>query len=1174
MLGKDIVRIALYGIGISSLASLIYLGGPFLAIGDFRPLENYIIRDIAVVLLFAAAAGFGGFHFWRRRKRSEQIAEGIAKEGEKQESDGVVLKEKMKDALATLKTASGGRGDFLYDLPWYVLIGPPGSGKTTALVNSGLKFPLSRGAKPAAVAGVGGTRYCDWWFTEDAVLIDTAGRYTTQDSDTRTDKKSWFEFLDLLKKNRPRQPINGVMVAISLEDLMTLGPAEIQANADAVRARLLELHERLKVDFPVYVLLTKADLVAGFIEFFGNLNEQSRQQVWGATFQTADKTANYVGEVPYEYDALLERLSFDVTDRLQDDPSPNARVLLFGFPAQMVALKRPIFDFLNQIFEPTRYHANATLRGFYFTSGTQEGTPIDRLIGALAKNFGAEEVAASSYSGLGKSFFLTDLIRKVIIGEAAWVSTDRIAVRRTRILKIAAYSIIFIVSVGLVGAWWRSYSYNHALIEQTNQAIAEYRQQAGPLAQQTVIADHDFAKVLPLLHRLRYLPAGYGARGISIPLLASFGLSQRERLQSSSEDAYRVGLERLFRTRLLHRMEEVIEANRTNPRFLYDALKVYMMLGGLHPPDRELISAWWRRDWAGNLYPGAANATGRKELEQHLSAMFDLDTGQEPLVTLNGSLIEDAQRTLTRLSVAQRAFEILKSQTRSAPIPDWSPERVGGPDFGLVFDLADNGAGSVVPAFFTYAGFRQLFLPGLGNIAEQIKKDRWVLGSAGEQSAVAAQYDILNNDLLDIYTKDFITAWQDALSKLRLRNLVADKPKYVALAAASAPTSPLKQILESVRDETMLTRDRPGFGAPQAGGNAPDLKAAPPAPNLLNQNNRAPGANIEAAFKGFHVLFEGGATRQPVDMIISNLSAIYQSLTLLSTNPAEAARANSDLQLQVSSLRATANRLPQPFQNILTQAAGFFENDVTIASHEQLSRALGDQVTGACQQIIANRYPFTKRSDRDVALADFGRLFSPNGIIDKFFQQNLTRLVDQSGRVWSWRQDQPLARTLSPETLREFRRATQIRDGFFSTGGNLPSISLNVMPPAVSDPNTVTRLEVNGAAVESKMGTRNPVAIQWPGAGGGHTSVSLTQTVTQFTFGAPPQAPPPSVLERNGTWSFFRLLEDSAPAQRGDRIVASFIVGGRELQYQFSAGSAENPLILGALREFRCPNGI
>jgi len=158
MLGKDILRIVLYGIGLGSLASLIYFAGPLIAFGDWRPLENPIIRDVALVLLMAGAASFGGFTFYRRRKGAEKIADGIAGEGEPV-NDEPVLKERMKDALATLKTASGGKSGYLYDLPWYVIIGPPGSGKTTALVNSGLKFPLSQGSTPSAVAGIGGTRF-------------------------------------------------------------------------------------------------------------------------------------------------------------------------------------------------------------------------------------------------------------------------------------------------------------------------------------------------------------------------------------------------------------------------------------------------------------------------------------------------------------------------------------------------------------------------------------------------------------------------------------------------------------------------------------------------------------------------------------------------------------------------------------------------------------------------------------------------------------------------------------------------------------------------------------------------------------------------------------------------------------------------------------------------------
>ena len=156
-----------------------------------------------------------------------------------------------------------------------------------------------------AVQGVGGTRYCDWWFTDEAVLIDTAGRYTTQDSDAKADRRSWLAFLDMLGRNRPRQPINGVIVAISIADVLNLSAKGVAAHADAIRKRLDELHEELKVDFPVYAIFTKMDLVEGFTQYFADLDEMKRQAVWGATFHTSDRKANNVGKVPEEIDLLI-----------------------------------------------------------------------------------------------------------------------------------------------------------------------------------------------------------------------------------------------------------------------------------------------------------------------------------------------------------------------------------------------------------------------------------------------------------------------------------------------------------------------------------------------------------------------------------------------------------------------------------------------------------------------------------------------------------------------------------------------------------------------------------------------------------------------------------------------------------------------------------------------------
>jgi len=1185
MLLKNIIRVILYGVGLGSLSMVIWFAGPLVAFGDFRPLETYIGREIAILLLFAGVGSFSGAKLWQRIKSGQLLTKAVSAEDTKVESDDVVLKDRMKDALATLKGASGGKKDYLYDLPWYALIGPPGSGKTTALINSGLKFPLSRGATPAAIAGVGGTRYCDWWFTEDAVLIDTAGRYTTQDSDSKADKQSWFAFLDLLKKNRPRQPINGVLVVISLEDLLTLSSADLAAHANAIRARLLELHERLKVDFPVYALFTKGDLVAGFVEFFGFLGDNGRRQVWGATFQTGDKTRNMINEVPVEFDLLLERLSEETLDRLQDEPAPDTRVLLFGFPTQMARLKQPIHDFLNAIFEPSRYHANATLRGFYFTSGTQQGTPIDQLIGSLVKTFGAEHVGAASYSGLGKSFFLHDLIRKVIIGEAAWVSTDRAAVRRAFIIKSAAFAAIATIAIGLSTAWLVSYNRNRTLIDQTTTSDQEYLALAGPYAQETVIGDRDLHKIVPLLHKLRYMPAGYAQRDAATPVAATFGLSQRERLQSAAESAYRVGLERLLRPRLIYRLEEQLDANLQNAGFIYEALKVYMMLGGLHPVDRKLVLSWMQRDWADNLYPGAGNAAGRKALEEHFLSMLDLEEGQPLLIELDGRLISEGQKTLGRLSVAQRAYELLKSQSRGSSGGEWNAARKGGPDADAVFEAAGGQPLDTirVPEFFTYAGFQQSFIAQLGDLAERMRGERWVLGDIGQQTAVSAQYDTLADDLLALYTRDFLQAWRDALGKLRMKKLTADKPRYSALVVIASPTSPLRQIMESIRDETTLTRERPA-----APGSAPAAKsdaAQPrPLPTLLQAQGRAPGATIENAFKAYHQAVEGEAGRRPIDEVVTNLREISVNLVLAATNPAQRAQANQILQNQVASLRTNSARLPPPFSDMMRNAVGEFEGNVAESTAGQILVALRDQVIPACQQTISNRYPFTRGGDREVPLADFARLFSPGGIIDGFFKQYLAPYADTSKSQWTWRNDSAVARSFTPAAIRDFQRAAEIRDTFFQSGGNLPMVSLAVKPSAIAGPNATARFEIGGTQVNSPViapppqpvfpgspppppapppTPASPVTVQWPGPS--PRTAIVVQTDTNL---------PPSILERSGAWSLFRMLEAGSLQLRGETATTTYIVGGRELQYQITSASSRNPLNLAALREFRCPTGI
>ncbi len=252
-------------LGTIALALLIWFIGPLVGVAGMEPLASPRSRYIAVGALFGVwglvRIGSVVRARLRNRRLMEQLASGpaaapdpakIASEEELQ-----VLRERFDAALAALKGSEvrhrlGGR--WVYQLPWYLIIGPPGCGKTTALMNSGLRFPLAERLGQDAIQGIGGTRNCDWWFTDEAVLIDTAGRYTTQDSYEQVDSAAWQGFLGLLKKHRPRRPINGVLVAVSLADLMQQSQTERAAHAAAIRQRIQELCKTFGIAIPVYVL--------------------------------------------------------------------------------------------------------------------------------------------------------------------------------------------------------------------------------------------------------------------------------------------------------------------------------------------------------------------------------------------------------------------------------------------------------------------------------------------------------------------------------------------------------------------------------------------------------------------------------------------------------------------------------------------------------------------------------------------------------------------------------------------------------------------------------------------------------------------------------------------------------------------------------------------------------
>lgn len=600
-------RWLLGALALAALSLAIWFAGDLVAFGAGRPFEAPMSRG---ALIAAAAAAWAGLEFWRARRarlENERLLEVLARGGESDSAtraarEIAVLRQRFEEAAAILKKTrfkgSDGESRYVHELPWYVFIGAPGSGKTTALVNSGLQFPLRAAGSDPVLAGVGGTRNCDWWFTDEAVLLDTAGRYTTQESDLEADAAAWLGFLDLIKRFRPRRPLNGALVTLSISDLMLWSDEERTRYAWHVRARVAELYERLGVRFPVYLLVTKCDLLAGFMEFFGELDADGRARVWGGTFDyTAD---GFVLGSPghrfsEEFDALERRLYPELLKRLEGESDLQRRAAAYRFPQEFRGIGPLIEKFLDSAFIGVQGAPEPLLRGVYFTSGTQEGSPIDRVLGTLSRSFNLERAAGPALAGSGKSFFLKRLLREVIFPESGLAGSDQRLERQARRAKVIAFGAIAACTMAAAVLWTASFFGNRDFIAAAQAKTAMAKSELEKLGTQRAGGE---VQLLRVLNALRDLPGGYRDRKSGLSVTSGFGLSQSEKIGTQAVRAYRNAL----RDALLPQL--------TGSKYDYSKLLA------MPNPDPDQVAAAAARQWR-------LSEAERTDLAGHVRAIRD-----------------------------------------------------------------------------------------------------------------------------------------------------------------------------------------------------------------------------------------------------------------------------------------------------------------------------------------------------------------------------------------------------------------------------------------------------------------------------------------------------------------------------------------------------------------------
>jgi len=1197
-------------LGAALLAVIVWFFGPLLGIGALRPLDSELARIIAVAVIFVGWLIENLIYKLRANKKEKELEAGVAAQAadpnETASAEEVaLLADRLKEALAALKKAKLGRGSggYLYQLPWYMFIGPPGAGKTTALVNCGLNFPLADkggpGGTPQGVSGVGGTRNCDWWFTDQAVLIDSAGRYTTQDSNSTVDASAWLGFLRMLKKYRRRQPLNGVLVAISLSDLASLSDAERLAHATAIRRRIRELHDELGVRIPAYVLFTKADLIAGFVEFFETLGKEEREQVWGVTLplDTGKDEGGAVSGVGAEFDLLLDRLNDRMLERVQQETDVRRRRLIWGFPQQIASLRGVAVEFLTEIFRPSRLEARPLLRGVYLTSGTQNSTPIDRLLDAMAGQFGLQRQAVTAFSGTGRSYFLARLVSEVVFGEAGLVGRDPKVERRQWLMHIAAYSTAAIVLLVLTGIWTASWLGNRGIINDVHAASIQYNTQFTDAIKRDP-QDADPQVVVPALDTLRNIHGGYAKRDNAVPLLLTFGLYQGYKLGAAAQDGYTRALNGLLLPRLLVMLEDQMQANLDKPEVLYQALKVYLILGRQGPMDLNLVKQWL--DLGISLrYPGEDAAPVREALGQHIAAMLD-----NPLETvgLNGPLVAQVRAILTREPFAEYVYNRVLRSSVVQGLPEWTVADNAGPAGGRVFVLRDGKSlNSGVPGFFTYEGYHTVFITLLPGVTKSATESDWVLGrqQAGGVAGSLAEMARLRRDVIALYLDDYTRHWDALLANIALQPFTSLQQGTDELFVLSAPDSPLRDLLTAIDQQTQLSKPaatdqalgaaekKAGVVGKQLGGFGAYLARS----GLSMEQNEAvsilgsalgtgpdgkpvdPATRVDIHFQQLHE-FVSGTKEKPAQLeaVIAKIQQIYAGMS----QAANAPNAGTALLAQLGAgggagggapaqLQEAAKGAPKPVADMLAAVSQSSSQVTASGASAQLQDAWKSKVYPLCKDAF-NRYPFIAGSTQDVPLDDFVHLLGPGGLMDQFFDQYLKSFVDNSELPWKWQSADHTKLGLSDGALGEFQRASEIRDALFPTGGTAVSVKFQLVPVTLDPGLAQVSLEAGGSRLTYAHGPTEPTAMVWPGANG----------TTQVRFTATPASGAATVTEENGPWALLRLLDVAHIATTGqpDKFHVTFNTPAGNAVFELSAASVHNPFSMTALRAFRCPSQL
>jgi type VI secretion system protein ImpL len=1132
----------------AELCAIIWLAGPLLEVGGLKPLASSFARLLAIgVVLLLTLLALVLVERATRRKQASSDLTGEAPERQLIAAEVATLRSRMKGALLRSETEGTWFRPRVYRHPWYLVLGPSGSGKTAVLNGSGFTPAHLRSRAEASTEDWADT--VELWVGREAAAIDTCGRLI----DDEAEANAFFRSLvALIRRFRPQQPLNGILVTLHLAALAGCDETERAQLATRLRRRLDEVILMTGVSPPVYLILTGLDHVRGFADGFADLDPAERAKPLGVSLhwpQDPRDPAHRRPKFSGAFAHLVQQLTGLALHQAAGERDIRRRANTLEFPAQLGVCLEAVAAFAQSLTAKTASRRPVRLRGAYLVASPSKAAgeqPLDVLLPAMRETLGLRRALAGldNRPPLAGGYFLRRLFSDVICREAGLV-TSRMTHWRTIFIVAGLVTVVtgliafgFICRSEFVAARARLGELRATTTAAHNAIVAAKTDAAGT----------DLSGLLAYLDRLQTNAA---AADEIAPQLPTFG--GQDALAEAHRGAYARALHHLLLPRLVLRAEQRL-TDASPPwddaeaaQELFRTLKVYLMLGARGPQDAETIAEWAIENAAAFLPSSDPEALQR--LDRHVRMLAN---GTLPQIVLDEQLITAARRRLSLETLIRHGFLMLQDLPGVSELPPWRAVDVAGPLVSrLLVRPSRKTLAEGIPGLYTRAGFFKVVAPALKDVAAQLAQDGWVIQFGTDAKELAELTEVLKQEIAESYFAEYISRWDGFLADLTVVPAATLQQAATQLAQLSGPASPLDPLYRSAARETDL--DEPWAEQPSAGGGN-----AKPAPPPVSSHA------VAAHFIWLRELVgpDGGSPSR-LRQLVETLGALGRQLAEAAALPQDAAPPPNTGPSVAAQLLDSAATLPPSLARIVSDVTSNVTQLRSTATTGRLQVAW-KEIEPFCR-LVTGRYPFAAKASDMVSLEDFTLLLGPQGRLAHFFTDYLAPFVDRSGPSWRLSSTDSAQIGLNQAVLDQFQRAARIRDVFFAENPERPSLRFGLEALRLDARAETMSYSVGGQTLVYRHDPTHLVMMQWPAPDGQPTArLQVTPWIADDV----------NSIELRGPWAFLQLVEAGAPKREGgslDRFVLRYQVGSRTASLRLTAASIINPFGSQDLRQFRCP---